>query len=107
LVYISFHLQCHKVFLAKENIPNNAQLQSVKKYIKSKKIKLPFTVRLSGARLRNIKQNIWFSNGINFITMLLIVPGFASLLFVALADILAALIFIFNSMRLLRINPMK
>jgi Cd2+/Zn2+-exporting ATPase len=69
--------------------------------------KLPFTVRLSRATLRNIKQNIWFSNGINFITMLLIVPGFASLLFVALADVLAAVLVVLNAMRLLRINPMK
>ncbi|EDL65596.1 cadmium-transporting ATPase [Bacillus sp. SG-1] len=69
--------------------------------------KLPFTVRLSRATLRNIKQNIWFSNGINFITMILIVPGFASLLFVALADVLAAVLVVLNAMRLMRINPLK
>lgn len=69
--------------------------------------KLPFTVRLSRATLRNIKQNIWFSNGINVITMILIVPGFASLLFVALADVLAALLVVLNAMRLMRINPLK
>ncbi len=69
--------------------------------------KLPYTVRLSRATLRNIKQNIWFSNGINFITMILIVPGFASLLFVALADVLAAVLVVLNAMRLMRINPLK
>ncbi|MDQ0257152.1 Cd2+/Zn2+-exporting ATPase [Evansella vedderi] len=69
--------------------------------------KLPFTVRLSRATLRNIKQNIWFSNGINFITLILIIPGFASLLFVVLADVLAAVFVVLNAMRLLKINPMK
>jgi Cd2+/Zn2+-exporting ATPase len=69
--------------------------------------KLPFTVRLSRATLRNIKQNIWFSNGVNIITMILIVPGFASLLFVALADVLAAVLVVLNAMRLMRINPLK
>jgi len=69
--------------------------------------KLPFTIRLSRATLRNIKQNIWFSNGINFITMILIVPGFVSLLFVALADVLAAVLVVLNAMRLLKINPLK
>ncbi|WP_222439469.1 group II intron maturase-specific domain-containing protein, partial [Sporosarcina sp. BP05] len=37
LVHISCHLEYHKVFPAKENIPNDAQLRSVKKYIESKK----------------------------------------------------------------------
>lgn len=67
--------------------------------------KLPFTVRLSRATLRNIKQNIWFSNTVNIITMILIVPGYASLLFVALADVLAAVLVVLNAMRLMRINP--
>lgn len=69
--------------------------------------KLPFTVRLSRATLRNIKQNIWFSNGINILTMILIVPGWASLLFVALADVLAAVLVVLNAMRLMKINPLK
>jgi Cd2+/Zn2+-exporting ATPase len=69
--------------------------------------KLPFTVRLSRATLRNIKQNIWFSNTVNVITMILIVPGYASLLFVALADVLAAVLVVLNAMRLMKINPMK
>ncbi len=38
LVHISCHLEYHKVFPAKADIPNNAQLRSVKKYIKRKKI---------------------------------------------------------------------
>jgi RNA-directed DNA polymerase len=38
LVHISCHLEYHKVFLARDNIPNTAQLRSVKKYIKGKKI---------------------------------------------------------------------
>lgn len=70
-------------------------------------MKLPFTVRLSRATLRNIKQNIWFSNTINIITMILIVPGYASLLVVALADVLAAVLVVLNAMRLIRINPLK
>lgn len=69
--------------------------------------KLPFTVRLSRATLRNIKQNIWFSNGINILTMILIVPGWASLLFVALADVIAAVLVVLNAMRLMKINPLK
>ncbi len=69
--------------------------------------KLPFTVRLSRATVRNIKQNIWFSNGINILTMILIVPGWASLLFVALADVIAAVLVVLNAMRLLKINPLK
>ena len=69
--------------------------------------KLPFTIQLSRATLRNIKQNIWFSNGVNIITMILIVPGFASLLFVALADVLAAVLVVLNAMRLMKINPLK
>lgn len=69
--------------------------------------KLPFTVRLSSATLRNIKQNIWFSNAVNIITMILIVPGYASLLVVALADVLAAVLVVLNAMRLMKINPIK
>ncbi|WP_437348613.1 heavy metal translocating P-type ATPase [Paenibacillus humicus] len=69
--------------------------------------KLPFTIRLSRATVRNIKQNIWFSNGINILTMILIVPGYASLLFVALADVVAAVLVVLNAMRLLKINPTK
>jgi RNA-directed DNA polymerase len=38
LVHISCHLEYHKVFPARDNIPNNAQLRSVMKYIKRKKI---------------------------------------------------------------------
>jgi RNA-directed DNA polymerase len=38
LVHISCHLEYHKVFPARADIPNNAQLRSVKKYIKRKKI---------------------------------------------------------------------
>lgn len=67
--------------------------------------KLPFTFLLSRATLRNIKENIWFSNGINFIAMLLIIPGgAASLLFLALADVLAAVLVVLNAMILLKIN---
>ncbi|WP_299093913.1 HNH endonuclease signature motif containing protein [uncultured Metabacillus sp.] len=38
LVHISCHLEYHKVFPAKADIPNKSQLGSVKKYIKRKKI---------------------------------------------------------------------
>lgn len=38
LVHISCHLEYHKVFPARDNTPNNAQLRSVMKYIKRKKI---------------------------------------------------------------------
>lgn len=38
LIHISCHLEYHKVFPAKGDIPNNSQLRSVKKYIKGKKI---------------------------------------------------------------------
>lgn len=70
-------------------------------------VKLPFMVNLSRATLRNIKQNIWFSNGINVITMILIIPGLVSLLFVALADVLAAVLVVLNAMRLMKVNPLK
>jgi RNA-directed DNA polymerase len=38
LVHISCHLEYHKVFPARADIPNSAQLRGVKKYIKRKKI---------------------------------------------------------------------
>ncbi|WP_176449325.1 HNH endonuclease signature motif containing protein [Lentibacillus sp. CBA3610] len=38
LVHISCHLEYHKVFPARNNIPNKAQLRGVMDYIKRKKI---------------------------------------------------------------------
>ena len=38
LLHISCHLEYHKVFPAKGDIPNATQLRSIKKYIKRKKI---------------------------------------------------------------------
>jgi len=38
LVHISCHLEYHEVFPAKGDIPNDAQLRAVKKYIRNKKL---------------------------------------------------------------------
>lgn len=64
--------------------------------------KLPYTMCLSRTALRIIKQNIWFSLIIKLIALVLIFPGWLTLWIAVLSDTGAALLVIFNSMRLLR-----
>jgi len=66
--------------------------------------KLPHTVKLSRKAVEVIKQNIWFSILIKLVALVLIFPGWLTLWLAVLSDTGAALIVIFNSMRLLRVN---
>lgn len=69
--------------------------------------KLPFTVRLSRAALRIIRQNITFSLGIKAIAVLAVFPGWLTLWLAILADMGATVLVTLNAMRLLQINPDK
>lgn len=69
--------------------------------------KLPFTIRLSRAALRVIRQNITFSLVIKAIAVLAVFPGWLTLWLAILADMGASLLVTLNGMRLLRINPSK
>ncbi|HBW36501.1 MAG TPA: cadmium-translocating P-type ATPase [Desulfosporosinus sp.] len=66
--------------------------------------KLPHTIKLSRQALRIIKQNIWFSIIVKAVALMLIFPGWLSLWMAVLSDTGAALIVIFNSMRLMRMK---
>ncbi|MCM3216846.1 cadmium-translocating P-type ATPase [Niallia taxi] len=66
--------------------------------------KLPHTIKLSKKALNIIKQNIWFSILIKVIALVLIFPGWLTLWMAVLSDTGAALIVIFNALRLLRIK---
>ncbi len=65
-------------------------------------LKIPFTVRLSRATLRNIKANIGVSLGLKAACLVLAVAGIATLWMAILADTGASLIVIANGLRLLR-----
>lgn len=67
--------------------------------------KLTFTIALSRATLRVIKQNIWFALTINTLAMLLIFPGWLTLIVAVLSDVLGALLVTLNGVRLLTIKP--
>ncbi len=67
--------------------------------------KLPFTVRLSRAALRIIKQNIAFSLITKFAAVYLVFPGWLTLWLAIFADMGAALLVTLNSLRLIRIRP--
>lgn len=69
--------------------------------------KLPFTVRLSRAALRVIKQNITLSLVIKTVATILVFPGWLTLWLAILADMGATLLVTANGMRLLRIKPEK
>jgi len=69
--------------------------------------KLPFTVRLSRAALRVIKQNITLSLVIKAVATILVFPGWLTLWLAILADMGASLLVTANGMRLLRIKPEK
>jgi Cd2+/Zn2+-exporting ATPase len=69
--------------------------------------KLSFIVRLSRATLRVIKQNIGFSLIIKTISLLLIFPGWLTLIVAILADVGAAVVVTLNGIRLLGIKAEK
>jgi Cd2+/Zn2+-exporting ATPase len=69
--------------------------------------KLPFTIRLSRATLGVIKQNIAFSLIIKAISLLLIFPGWLTLIVAILADVVAAALVTLNGVRLLGVKPEK
>ncbi len=63
--------------------------------------KLPFTVGLSRATLRVIKQNIYFAVGVKLAAVLAVFPGWLTLWLAILADMGATVIVTLNGMRLL------
>lgn len=67
--------------------------------------KLPFTIRLSRAALRVIRQNITFSLVIKALAVLAVFPGWLTLWLAILADMGASMLVTLNGMRLLRVQP--
>jgi Cd2+/Zn2+-exporting ATPase len=65
-------------------------------------LKIPFTVRLSRATLRNIKANVAISLSLKAIFLVMAVAGVATLWMAVLADMGASLFVIANGLRLLR-----
>jgi Cd2+/Zn2+-exporting ATPase len=65
-------------------------------------LKIPYTVRLSRATLRNMRVNIAFSLVLKAAFLVLAIAGVATLWMAVLADMGASLIVIGNSLRLLR-----
>lgn len=65
-------------------------------------LKIPFTVRLSRATLRNIKTNVAISLSLKAVFLVLAVAGAATLWMAVLADMGASLFVIANGLRLLR-----
>ncbi|MCL6454050.1 heavy metal translocating P-type ATPase [Alicyclobacillus macrosporangiidus] len=66
--------------------------------------KLPFTIRLSRAALRIIRQNIWFSLVIKFLAILAVFPGWLTLWLAILADMGASVLVTLNGIRLLGVK---
>lgn len=64
--------------------------------------KLSYTMNLSKRALKIIKQNVIFSLLVKFVAVLLVFPGLLTLWIAVLADTGAALVVIFNGMRLLQ-----
>jgi Cd2+/Zn2+-exporting ATPase len=64
--------------------------------------KLSYAMNLSKRALRIIKQNVVFSLVVKFAAVLLVFPGLLTLWIAVLADTGAALVVIFNGMRLLK-----
>lgn len=69
--------------------------------------KLSFTIRLSRAALRVIRQNIGISLAIKAAAVLAVFPEWLTLWLAILADMGASLLVTLNGMRLLRIRPGK
>ena len=68
---------------------------------------LPYSMSLSRKTLTIIKQNIWFSLIVKLIAIALVFPGWLTLWIAVMADTGAALVVIFNGMRLLGVKPKK
>lgn len=69
--------------------------------------KLPFTIRLSRAALKIIRQNIAFSLAIKAVAVLAVFPGWLTLWLAILADMGASILVTLNGMRLLRMRAGK
>lgn len=67
--------------------------------------KIPFTMRLSKATLRIIKQNITFALLIKLAALLAIFPGWLTLWLAIMADMGATVLVTLNGIRLLRVRP--
>ncbi len=67
--------------------------------------KLPFTIRLSRATLKIIKQNIGFALVLKLLAVGAVFPGWLALWMAILADTGATVLVTLNGMRLLRIKP--
>jgi Cd2+/Zn2+-exporting ATPase len=67
--------------------------------------KLPFTIRLSRATLRVIKQNIGLALGLKLLAVLAVFPGWLTLWLAIMADMGATILVTLNGMRLLRLRP--
>lgn len=68
-------------------------------------LRLPFTIRLSRAALRVIKQNIFFALAVKLLAVLLVFPGWLTLWLAILADMGASILVTLNGIRLLRVTP--
>lgn len=66
--------------------------------------KLPFTIRLSRATLRVVKQNIGIALGLKLLAVAAVFPGWLTLWLAILADMGATILVTLNSMRLLRLK---
>lgn len=66
--------------------------------------KLPFTMKLSKAALRVIKQNIAFSIAIKLMATFLVFPGWLTLWLAIFADMGASLLVTLNGIRLVRLK---
>lgn len=66
--------------------------------------KLPYTIKLSHATLKIIKQNITFALGIKAIATFLVFPGWLTLWIAIMADMGATILVTLNALRLLRIK---
>jgi Cd2+/Zn2+-exporting ATPase len=69
--------------------------------------KLPFTIALSRATLRVIKQNVGLALGLKLLAVLAVFPGWLTLWIAILADMGATVLVTLNGMRLLRIKPQE
>lgn len=67
--------------------------------------KLPFTIALSQATFRIIKQNIAISLGLKLLALLAVFPGWLTLWIAILSDMGATLIVTLNALRLLGLRP--
>ena len=67
--------------------------------------RLSFSMRLSRATLRVIRQNVYFALAIKLLAVLLVFPGWLTLWLAILADMGASVLVTLNGIRLLGIKP--